>query len=250
MLLASPGRPGDHPATPEPCLLRDCGSRPRGARPRHGPDPPPRLRLAVPVLQGPGTRSGPRRHAARHLAPSGGLVRGHELRRPPDAGSLGQQGAQHRVAVELHRQPVPSRRRVRGGLALHRPKGPSRLRGPHRRAHLCFARRRSDVGRRVLGEPQHGLPTAPPDLVSRRGQRMGHLGAGVRTGAGSNLRAGAGIPGPGGPPGRRHRLLRLPVSRGRGNGSSAGRRRPVPHPRDGDTAVLAFVPGHAIEVQV
>ena len=40
---------------------------------------------------------------------------------------------------------------------------------------------------------EHSLPTAPPSRVPRRGQRMGHLGAGIRPGAGADLRARPGL---------------------------------------------------------
>ena len=89
-----------------------------------------------------------------------------------------------------------------------------------------------------------------PDRVPRRGQRMGHLGSGFRTGTGTGLRARSGLSRPCDPQGRRHRLLRVKVARFGGDGPGTGRRRSLPDPCDGDPAILTLVAGHPIEVPV
>ena len=133
---------------------------------------------------------------------------------PSHWGSVEQQ---RRDAVEPDRQSVLAGRRMRGGGALHLPPAaPPGLLGVRRRGHLRLARRRSDVGGRVLGEPQHRVHPPPAGRVPRRRQRLRDLGAVERSVAGAGLRAGARLPGARHPPARRHRLLR---------GARAGRRR-------------------------
>ena len=82
--------------------------------------------------------------------------------------------------------------------------------GPRRRGDLRLARRRGDLGGRVLGEPQHRLPAAPADRLRRRGQRLRDLGPGRGPGPGAGLRPRRRLPRPRGREARRLRLLHGP----------------------------------------
>ena len=197
------------------------------------------VRLVLPLLPRP--RAGPRagRHALRDAAASGRRRRRPRVGRPPDAVPLGRARPQHRQPDVMHRQPVPPGGRLRGSGALHQPPpGTSGLRGLRRRAHLRVARRRRDVGRRVLGVAQHRVPAAPPGALRRRRQRLRDLGPARRSGAGADLRDGARHPRPAHREDGRPRLLRGPAQGRRRDRARARRRGPVPRARPGDSSLL------------
>ena len=146
---------------------------------------------------------------------------------------------------------VSARGRLRGGGAVHlTPTASSRVCRGRRRGHLRVPRRGRDVGRRVLGEPQHRVHAPPAGRVRRRRQRIRHLGAVERPVTSADLQLARWLPRPRHPPPRRHRLLRGAGARRVDHQPRPGRRRAGADPCDGDPSLLALGRGHASEVSI